>query len=157
MSAIVTAIDAVQAFNEAVVSHRQIKAPCLADYPPTTDSARTPMMLTRAETITFNGQFTDRATIELACEMLYKPLGQGHFGDTMHRIHEAMDDLRQRYTDETAYQVVGRRILATNPQMVEIVSTFTFSGYRVIEYPLGSEMWYHGFDLRFTVETNEAC
>ena len=153
---IVAAIDLVQAINESVVSHRNIKAPCLSEYPPTTDSARTPMILTHSEGATFGRLDVDRMTIDLVSIMLYKPLGQGHFGDTMLKIHEAMDDLFRHYTDEDSY-VGGTMVLQSSPIHVSIVassSAFSMSGYQWIEYPLRSGMGYHGFEMRFQVETS---
>lgn len=157
--AIVEAINAIQLFNESVVSRRNIYAPCLDKYPSTSDTAKCPIILTHAEGISFNAQIADRAQIQIVSRLLWKPIGQGQFGDTMHRVHEVMDDLRSHYTNENSYEIVGRLMLQKAPIAVEIIggaTPFTMTGYQIIEYPEGFQMWYHGFEMRFTVETNSA-
>lgn len=156
---IASVIDLIQEKNESIVSHRSIKAPCLSDYPPTTDSARCPIMLTYSEGANFGRLNADNLTIDLVSLMLFKPLGQGHFGDTMLKIHQVMDDVFAHYTDEDNYIVTGALVLQLKPITAAIVSgvnAFRMSGYQLIEYPLQSGMAYHGFEMRYQVETNLA-
>ncbi len=156
---IVEAIDAIQAEHETIVSIRSIKAPCLAEYPNTADSARCPIILTHVESSAFGRLDEDEITLELVSRILYAPFGQGQFGTMMHRIHEVMDDLFKHYTDDASYQQVGTRVIRKEPIEVAIIGgedAFSMTGYQVIDYPEGFQMFYHGFELRFSVRTATA-
>ena len=150
---IIDVIDAVQDFNREAVTNKQITAPCLAEYPPTTDTARTPTMLTYTEAVRFDRLDSSEMSIDLVIRCLHLPVGQGQFSSNMVDIHQTMSALLTRYTTASSYEQVGRRVLLKNPVDVTISSEFDMTGYQLIEYPAESGFWYHGFELRFTVDT----
>lgn len=152
-------IDSIQEMHEEIVSAKSIKAPCLAEYPSTSDSARCPIILTHVENATFGRMDEDSITVDLVSRCLFAPFGQGRFGDTMHNIHAVMDDLITHYTDDARYQQVGRRVIRKEPIEVSITGgddAFSIGGYQVIDYPDGFGMFYHGFEMRFTASTSLA-
>lgn len=155
---VVGAIDVVQEFNKGILSTYSIDAPCLNDYPPVAD-LRHPIMLTQSEGATFGRPGANHLEMNLVCRLLYLPVEQGFFGDTMLEIHQVMDDLFERYTTETSYEITGLRVLQKEPVRITIIGgedAFKLSGYQLINYPLRSSFWHHGFELRFSIETDLA-
>lgn len=155
---IVAVIDIVQEFNKSVVSTYDIKAPCLNDYPPMADLLH-PIMLTSSEGVTFGRPGANYLSMRVVCRLLYLPVEQGFYGDTMLKIHQVMDDLFRHYTTDTSYEIKGLRVLQKQPVKIEISGgedAFDLSGYQLINYPLRSQLWHHGCELRFSVETDLA-
>lgn len=147
-------INAVQEQHRSVVSDRSINAPSLAEYPAVGDSAKCPLMLTHAEPFTFGKPDFVDLSANLVSRLLLKPIGAGRMGDTMHLIYAVIDDLITHYTDTSRYETPATRVIVKKPILAEIVGgndAFQFSGNDIIEYPLGSGIFYYGFEMRFTV------
>lgn len=147
-------IDLIQALNAQVSGVES--APSLENYPPNIEDARLPLALTRKEAGEFlargsGNQSDDTYVVQIFFESIFK----GEYGYTLQKGHDLLDQFRTTYLTESNYAQTGANVLQKSPYRIEIVPPFSDTGMTVIEWPLGTDRWWHGFELRFTVQTDD--
>ena len=148
-----TTINLLQAINGQVSP--LVSCPELQDYPMSLDTLVLPVALTSMEDGFFNGRNEDNISEDnYVIRVLFEALGQGDLGSRSTDGVRILDEFRRKYLDENTYEVIGRKILQTEPYSIFILEqaqTFRNTGLTVIEYPDDSGFWFHGFEIRFTI------
>ena len=148
-----TTINLLQAINGQVSP--LVSCPELQDYPMSLDTLVLPVALTSMEDGFFNGRNEDNVSEDnYVIRVLFEALGQGDLGSRSTDGVRILDEFRRKYLDENTYEVIGRKILQTEPYSIFILEqaqTFRNTGLTIIEYPDDSGFWFHGFEIRLTI------
>jgi len=148
-----TTINLLQAINGQVSP--LVSCPELRDYPMSLDTLVLPIALTSMEDGFFNGRNEDNTSEDnYVIRVLFEALGQGDLGSRSTDGVRILDEFRRKYLDENTYEVIGRKILQTEPYSIFILEqaqTFRNTGLTIIEYPDDSGFWFHGFEIRLTI------
>ena len=148
-----TTINLLQAINGQVSP--LVSCPELQDYPMSLDTLVLPIALTSMEDGFFNGRNEDNTSEDnYVIRVLFEALGQGDLGSRSTDGVRILDEFRRKYLDENTYEVIGRKILQTEPYSIFILEqaqTFRNTGLTIIEYPDDSGFWFHGFEIRLTI------
>lgn len=156
-------INRVQQINEEV--SRMVYCPQLKDYPPSIDTMNLPIALTDIESGEFSGRNNGQTNANesedvYVVKVLFEALGQSDLGTKKEFGVEIYDAYRTKYLDPDTYKLQDpdgtwqqalMMILLDNPYRATIRQPFRTTGLTLIEHPLGSERWWHGFEMRFTV------
>src|SRR3990172_7102519 len=148
-----TTINLLQAINGQVSP--LVSCPELQDYPMSLDTLVLPVALTSMEDGFFNGRNEDNISEDnYVIRVLFEALGQGDLGSRSTDGVRILDEFRRKYLEENTYEVVGRKVLQTEPYSIFILEqaqTFRNTELTIIEYPDDSGFWFHGFEIRLTI------
>lgn len=147
-----TTINLLQGINAEVSN--LVYAPELNKYPSSLDTMKVPIALSDIESGAFKGINNDnQSTDQYVVRVLFAALGQGDLGSKKVRGVRIFDGFRTKYLDPATYQINGQPVISTGPYRITIdVSAFTSTGLTIVEFPVGSERWWHGFEIRFPVK-----
>jgi len=131
-------------------------APSLEDYPASAADFQLPLGLTLFENYQVSGvpgsqQFAEGRVVT---RVLYAHIEAEEFGFIIDEVAKLQDQFTKTFSDKDTYGVVGMYSLENEPARISIkggTPTFTFTGPSV-EHPIGSELWYHGFEMRFDIK-----
>lgn len=150
-------INAVQEINLHVAGIES--APHLSDYPTTPDTMEMPLALTELAAGTEWSIGCTNSTIDAALNVivLLRPVNQEDYGINQQDVVRLEDNFRLKYRDnQTYYYEDGERKLlfenAIGQAWVNAGVNPTFSGYLLIERPLRSGRWHHGFRMTLRVK-----
>jgi hypothetical protein len=130
-------------------------APQLEDYPASTNRFQIPIALTYFERYEVSARpgGIGLSVGQVVTRVLYAPIEAEEFGFIVNEVARLQDQFISTFTDKDTYGMVGMYILQKEPARITIQGgdpTFTLTGPS-IEHPIGSELWYHGFEMRFRV------
>jgi hypothetical protein len=153
MSRLVTAINLIQAINSRV--SEVVHCPAVDEYPASLDTMNLPIALTDIESGEFQGQDDDnQATDQAVIRVLFEALGQDDLGPKKAQGYEIYDSYRAKYLADDTYSQVGTKVICREPYRIALRPPFRGSGFTIIEYPVGTERWWHGFEIRFAFTTD---
>lgn len=162
MSQIITkTIDALQDINERVPGIEA--APHIDESPESLDTYILPVALTDISRGTEWGLFTDgRVQMTVVVSVYLRSFNQEYLGDIRQAVHVLADAFRDKYRDEATYLYDdGTQGLICDDELqawIQQGRRMSFSGYTRLEFPLGSQKFYHGFTLTFgVVGTDVTC
>jgi len=126
-------------------------APDVREYPATLARVKLPMPLTYTE----GGKFIARGDTKESVDryvgrFFIEPAAEATYGYSQEEVMRLLENVRLVCLDSGLYLIEERFMVETQPFTVELnPNTFTNTGYTLLEYPLGSELWYRGFEVRF--------
>lgn len=146
--------DRLQEINREI--SEMVWCPEVDDYPESLDTLQLPVALTDIEEGQFNGgRVADGSTNQsedvYVIRVLFEALGQSDLGEKKGRGLDIYDAYRTKYLDQDTWGDMQDFVLQESPYRAQIRPPFRTSGLTVIEYPPGTEQWWHGFEIRFTV------
>lgn len=132
-----------------------IYAPELAKYPSSLDTMQIPIAMTTLEEGLFKGINDDnQSEDQYKIQVLFAALGQGSFGPKKLQGVNLFDAFRTKLLDPATYAVNGQPVLSLGPYRITLIPSFTSSGLTVVEWPKGTERFWDGFEIMFTVKEN---
>lgn len=130
-------------------------APQLANYPSSLDTMHMPIAMTTLDEGMFKGINDDNQSEDkYKIQVLFENLGQGSFGPKKTQGVELFDAFRTKFLDPATYAVNGQPVLSLGPYRITLIPFFTSSGLGVVEWPKGTERFWDGFEIMFTVKEN---
>ena len=133
-------------------------APHLADYPTTPDTLEMPLALSEfAQGTEWSiGCANSNVDVALTIVVLLRPVSQEDYGINQQDVVRLADNFRLKYRDSQTYLYEDgeRKLLFENAlgqAWINAGVNPTFSGYQLIERPLRSGRWHHGFRMTLRV------
>jgi hypothetical protein len=156
---IINSIQDINARVDGVVS-----APFLTDYPTTPDTMEMPLVLTEQTTGTEWSIECANSGIQVALNIivLLRPINQEDYGINQQDVVRLEDNFRRKYRDSQTYLYEDgeRKLLFENSAIgqawVNAGVKPTFSGYMLLERPVRSGRWFHGFRMTLRVSGRES-
>jgi hypothetical protein len=149
-------VNAIQDINLHVTGVES--APHLVDYPTTPDTLEMPLALTEFATGTewSIGCTNSSVDVALSIIVLLRPVNQEDYGINQQGVVILADSFRLKYRDSQTYLYEDgeRKLLFENAigqAWINAGVNPTFSGYQLIERPLRSGRWHHGFRMTVRV------
>lgn len=130
--------------------------PQLENYPASAADFQIPLGLTEFESYEVAGRPGGQylADGRVVTRVLYAHIEAEEYGFIRNEVAGLIDIFTVVFTDKDTYGTVGMYILQKAPERITIAGgdpTFTFTG-PTIEHPIGSDIWYHGFEMRFNIK-----
>jgi hypothetical protein len=115
---------------------------------------RLPIALTDIESGTFTGENGDnQADDQIVIRVIFEALGQHDLGTNKALGLELYHAYRTAYLADATYGGYLARVICADTTKATLQLPVTGSGFGLIEYPANSEVWWFGFELRFTVHS----
>lgn len=154
-SIIVRTINAIQDINLKVPGIKN--APRLNEWPTSIDTFELPMALSEISRGSEWGlDCSDgMVTLNVTINVYLQSFGQEYFGVIREQVATLADAFRDHYRTEATYLYDdGTKTLIDESELQAYIAQgkpMGFSGYTRLEYPVGSQKFYHGFTLTFGV------
>lgn len=130
--------------------------PRFDEYPTSLTNFQLPSTLTEVEqTVSwYQGNYYAQENIVIRC--FFEEAQTGDYMIIKEEIAGLQRSFLLKYLDPVTYHNEKFPLLIAGPIRAEIIPTaaqvmFTQTGYQVLEYPVGSEYFFHGFEMRFQV------
>ena len=153
-------INRIQEINRSISD--MVAAPPLDEYPSSIETMILPIALTDPERGTFEGVNGDnQSDDEYVIRVLLDSIGAVDLGAKKEFGVDIFDAYRTKYLDPATYTLTDsdgtvspaiQPVLLSNPYRATIQMPFRAEGPTIIEYPVGTDRWWHGFEIRFAVK-----
>ncbi len=130
-------------------------APSLENYPSSLETMHMPIVMVNLDEGLFKGINDDnQSEDQYKAQVLFAALGQGSFGPKKVQGVELFDAFRTKLLDPATYVINGQPVLSVGPYRITLIPSFTSSGLSLVEWPKGTERFWDGFEIMFTVKEN---
>ncbi len=136
-------------------------APVLAEYPAALDTMLLPIGITHQLRESEFPLHTVEGPIHLAVmtAVYVQSYNQEFFGNVMQQVYDLESRFRTTFLDDNFYanQDEQKWIIDQSELQVwlNLSQAMRASGYQLMEYPMRSDRWYHGFTMTFAIVVHD--